>query len=84
MGRGFLPVALVNVRHSGKWKSSSNHICRLADPPAHGGGLVIILEVVLHGSALIKGAGKIVVVLCVTALAMYGMDQTLVRVPAGY
>ena len=47
---------------------------------------VIILGIVLRSlreMTLFKGGGKIVIALCVTILAMYGMDQTLVGLVVG-
>jgi len=47
---------------------------------------VIILGIVLRSlreMPLFEGGGKVVIVLCVTILAMYGMDRTLVRAVVG-
>jgi len=47
---------------------------------------VIIFGIVLRSlreMPLFEGGGKIVIALCVTTLAMYGMDQTLVRLVVG-
>jgi len=47
---------------------------------------VIIFGIVLRSlreMPLFEGAGKVVIALCVTILAMYGMDQTLVRAVVG-
>ena len=44
--------------------------------------LVIIFGIVLRSlreMPLFEGGGKVVIAICVTILAMYGMDQTLVR-----
>ena len=47
---------------------------------------VIIFGIVLRSlreMPLFEGGGKVVIALCVTILAMYGMDQTLVRAVVG-
>lgn len=47
---------------------------------------VIIFGIVLRSlreMPLFAGGGKVVVAFCVTTLAMYGMDQTLVRAVVG-
>ena len=47
---------------------------------------VIIFGIVLRSlreMPLFEGGAKVVIALCVTILAMYGMDQTLVRLVVG-
>jgi hypothetical protein len=47
---------------------------------------VIIFGIVMRSlreMPLFAGGGKVVIALCVTVMAMYGMDQTLVRAVVG-